>query len=156
MKRGCYYEDIQVGEKYVTTGRTITEADLVMFAALTGDYAPHHMDEEYAKKHPIFRTRVLHGLYTLALAEGLAYRIGLFDGVAALTVAWNNVKFLRPVFIGDTLHLEFEITGKRESKSKPDYGIVTTIYRMINQRNEVVMEAEHILMVPKKKVKREG
>ena len=147
---GRYYEDVKIGEKFTTTGRTITEADLLFFAALTGDYNPIHMDEEYSKKYTVYKTRVSYGLYTLSLAEGLAFRIGLFDGVHAMTIGWNNVKFILPVFIGDTLHLEFEVITKRKSKSRPTFGIVTLLYRVKNQKDKVVMEAEHIVMVPKK------
>lgn len=147
---GRYYEDVNIGEKFTTTGRTITEADLLFFAALTGDYNPIHMDEEYSKTHTIYKKRVSHGLYTLALSEGLAFRVGLFDGVHVMTIGWNNVKFILPVFIGDTLYLEFEVTAKRESKSKPTFGIVTMLYRVKNQKGTTVMEAEHIVMMPKK------
>jgi len=108
------------------------------------------MDEEYCKKHAIYKTRVVYGLFTLSLAEGLAYKIGLFDGTRAMTMGWNMVKFRKPVFIGDTLHLEFEAIAKRDSKSRPEFGVVTMLYRMKNQRDEVVLEAEHQLLVPKK------
>jgi len=149
---GRFYEDLQVGETFITSGRTVTETDIVLFGALTGDFNPIHMDEEFCKQHSIYKTRVAHGLFVLALAEGLVYRTGLFDGVRAVSLGWNNVRFVKPVFIGDTLHLEFKIVEKRESRSKPDFGIVTMLYQVKNGKNEVVLEAYHNVMVPKRRV----
>ncbi|MEM3525841.1 MAG: MaoC/PaaZ C-terminal domain-containing protein [Candidatus Jordarchaeaceae archaeon] len=147
---GKFFEDFRVNEKFVTPARTVTETDLVLFAALTGDYNPIHTDEEFAKKNSIFKTRVLHGLYTLSISEGLIFRLGLLDGVPAASLGWNNVKFTKPVFIGDTLHLELTVVEKRESKSNPTMGVIVIHYTMKNQRDEVVMEADHALFVGKK------
>jgi acyl dehydratase len=139
-----FYEDFEVGAEYVTTGRTIAESDLVQFAALTGDWNQLHTDEEYAKTTPYGR-RIAHGLYGLALMEGMKYRMGQGDGTAIASLSWT-VKFAKPIFIGDTLRTRWRITAKRETRHA-DRGIVTEIVELVNQRGEVVTEAEHLLMM---------
>ena len=80
--RGKYFEDFVIGEEFESPGRTITEADVMMFAGLSGDYNQVHTDEEYCKEHSIYKTRIAHGLFGLALVEGLKFREGLFEGTA--------------------------------------------------------------------------
>lgn len=139
-----YYEDFEVGQSYTTTGRTIAESDILQFAALTGDWNQLHTDEEYAKQHQ-FGQRIAHGLFGLALMEGMKYRMGHFDGSAIASLGWT-VKFAKPVFIGDTVRVQVRITGVRESKQS-DRGVITEAVHLVNQRDEVVTEAEHTVLM---------
>ncbi|MEM3384422.1 MAG: MaoC family dehydratase [Nitrososphaeria archaeon] len=152
-KKGKFYEEWNIGDTFITPGRTVTETDIVLFAALTGDYHPIHTDEEYSKKHSIYETRIAHGLFTLSMSEGLFFRLGLLDGVAGAALGWNNVKFTKPVLPGDTLRVEIKVTDKRESKSRPDFGIVSLHYTTKNQRGEIVMEADRAVLVKKQDIK---
>jgi len=140
-----YYEDLQVGEEYESPARTITEADIVNFAALSGDWSPVHCDEEYCKKTP-YKTRIAHGLLGLAIAEGLKFRLPEFTNARYVASLYWNYKFTGPILIGDTIRVRVRIQSKRETK-KPDRGIVVEYVTMLNQRDEVVQEGEHGLMV---------
>lgn len=141
---GMYFEDFQVGAESETNGRTISESDIVQFAALTGDWNPIHTDEEYCKNSP-YRTRIAHGLFGLALMEGMKFRLGHFDGTAIASLGWD-IKFAKPILIGDTLHVKVRIASKRETK-KPDRGILVEAVQLINQRKEIVTEGEHVVMM---------
>jgi acyl dehydratase len=140
-----YYEDLAVGEEYESPARTITEADIVNFAALSGDWSPVHCDEEYCKKTP-YKTRIAHGLLGLAIAEGLKFRLPEFTDVRYMASLYWNYKFTGPILIGDTVRIRVRIQSKRETK-KPDRGIVVEYVTMVNQRDEVVQEGEHGLMI---------
>jgi acyl dehydratase len=144
---GMYYEDFTVGSEYVTSGRTITETDIVQFAALTGDWAPIHTDEEFCKSTP-FKTRLAHGLFGVSLIEGLWFRFGYFDGTGLASLGWK-ISFVKPIFIGDTIRVKVKIASKRETK-KPDRGILVQEAEIVNQRDEVVTEAEHTVMIRRK------
>lgn len=137
MRRGLYFEELEPGMKFVSKGRTITETDVVNFAGLSGDYNPLHTNEQYAKT-TIFGRRIAHGVLGIALMVGFNQSLGITEETmhAFLGLEWD---FLRPVFIGDTLHLEIEVESKRESK-KDDRGIVNFRCRMVNQHGEVAQE----------------
>jgi acyl dehydratase len=139
-----FYEEFQVGDEFVTTGRTIAESDILQFAQLTGDWNQLHTDEEYAKGMP-FGRRIAHGLLGLALMEGMKYRMGHFDGTAIASLSWT-VKFARPIFIGDTVRVRARITAMRETR-QADRGILTEAVELLNQHDEVVTEAEHLVMM---------
>ncbi len=140
-----YYEDMQVGEEYQSPARTITEADIVSFAALSGDWNAVHCDEEYCKTTP-YKTRIAHGLLGLAIAEGLKFRLPEFATARYVASLYWNYKFTGPILIGDTIRVRVRVQSKRETK-RPDRGIVVEYVSMLNQRNEVVQEGEHGLMV---------
>jgi acyl dehydratase len=140
-----YYEDLEVGEEYESPGRTVTETDIVNFAALSGDWSPVHSDEEYCKRSP-YATRIAHGLLGLALAEGLKQRIPAFVNVRYMASLYWNYKFTGPILMGDTIRVRVKVSSKRETR-KPGRGIVVESVTMVNQRNEVVQEGEHGLMV---------
>jgi len=140
-----YYEDMEVGEEYESPSRTVTETDLVNFSAFSGDWSPVHSDEEFCRKTP-YKTRIVHGLLGLALTEGLKFRIPAFATARYMASLYWNYKFTAPILIGDTVRLMVKIQSKRETK-KPDRGIVIEYVTMLNQRNEVVGEGEHGLMV---------
>jgi acyl dehydratase len=142
-----YFEDFEIGDEFTTPGRTVTEADVVMFAGLTGDYNRLHTDAEYMKDS-IFGERIAHGLLGLALVNGLKYRTDYnSDGVIAfLGLTW---KFTGPIRFGDTVHAVARIASKRET-SKPDRGIVVQAIQVFNQRGEVVQEGEFTSMLKRR------
>lgn len=143
-----FYEDLQVGEEYESPARTITEADIVNFSAISGDWSPVHTDEEYCKRTP-YKTRIAHGLLGLAAVEGLKQRIPAFADVRYMASLYWNYKFTGPILIGDTIRIRVRIASKRETK-KPDRGIVVEYVTMLNQRGEIVQEGEHGLMALRK------
>jgi acyl dehydratase len=141
---GRFYEDFRVGEKFTTPARTITEADVSLFAGLSGDYNPVHTDAEYAKT-TAFGQRVAHGPLGIALVSGLLSRLGIFDGTAAasLGIDW---KFRGPILIGDTLHVEMSVNSMRETRD-PSRGIIVRDVQLVNQKGEVVQEGTSTLMM---------
>jgi acyl dehydratase len=135
----AYFEDCRVGDKVVTPGRTITEADLVLFAAHTGDWLPPHTDVEFAKTTP-FGERIAHGLLTLAVGSALLLRLGEFTFLPRSSIAVaevDKVYFRNPTRIGDTLYLETEIQRMLEL----DQGRGLLIIRCVvnNQRGEATV-----------------
>lgn len=139
-----YYDELTVGQEWNSPRRTITEADIVMFAALTGDHNPVHTDEEFAKS-TVFGGRILHGPAGFAIATGLESRLGIKEGtaVAFLGMTWD----LRgPIKIGDTIHVNQVVGSKRETK-KPGVGIVNFQVSLRNQRGESVQEGEWKVMM---------
>lgn len=144
------YEDFNVGDEFMTQGRTITDADVVLFAGLTGDYNPIHVDEEFSKQRSVFKTRVVHGLFTLSVAEGLFFSYGWLESGNAITVSYNDVKFTEPVFIGDTIHFSGKVKMKRESKSNPGWGIIEIGMTGLNQKNIAFLSFEHVYLVRRK------
>lgn len=144
----CYFEDFEVGEIFVSPGRTVTEADVVNFAGLSADYNPLHVDAEYAK-NSIFGERIAHGLLGLIIASGLFTRTALnltLRETGLVLLGINNWKFTGPIRIGDTVHLEVEIADKRETKN-PERGIIAFKRKLINQKGEVVQEGEMPMLV---------
>ncbi len=128
-----YYEDIQIGNRTVTRGRTITEADIVNFAGLSGDWHPLHTDAEYAKSLP-FGERISHGLLVLSVASGL---MPLNDLAIIAFYGMDKVRFTAPVKMGDTIHVEAEVVEKQE---KGDSGGVVSLKQSVkNQRDEDVI-----------------
>lgn len=137
MNRGLYFEEFSVGQQVVTPSRTITEADIVNFAGLSGDYNLIHTDAEYAAETP-FGQRVAHGLLVLAIVSGLAARTGVMEGTVIAFREINGWKFSRPVFIGDTIHAVLTV---KETKPLPRLGGGAVILGLDvrNQRGETVM-----------------
>ena len=132
-----YFEDFNVGDKFTTPSRTITETDVVNFAGLSGDYHLMHTDDEYAKSKG-FDKRIVYGWLTLAIAHGLLFRLGLpLNSITFLGI--DNVRFIHWVLPGDTIHCEAEVTSKRLTK-KTDRGIVNFTVHILNQRQELVAE----------------
>ncbi len=142
-----YYEDFQLGQEWTSPGRTVTEADVTLFAMLSGDYDEIHTSEDFARRESPYKTRIAHGMLGLTMVEGLKKRIPAFAEtryIASLEWTW---KFSGAIFIGDTVHVKIRIGQMRESKSKPDRGIIWEQGQVINQRGEVVQEGEHSLMI---------
>ncbi|WP_019579853.1 MaoC/PaaZ C-terminal domain-containing protein [Pseudomonas mandelii] len=143
-QNALYFDELNVGQEWNSPRRTITEADIVMFAALTGDHNPVHTDEEFAKT-TVFGGRILHGPAGFAIATGLESRLGIKEGtaVAFLGMTWD----LRgPIKIGDTIHVNQKVGSKRATK-KPGVGIVNFQVALVNQRGESVQEGEWKVMM---------
>lgn len=135
--RGRYFEEFEVGFEATTPARTITETDVVNFAALTGDWNPLHTDVEFART-TVFGQRIAHGLLVLSIASGLITRLGLIEGTAEAfrELSW---KFRAPVFIGDTIHAVATVTETRPLP-RLNSGMVILEVSVINQRGEVVQK----------------
>ncbi len=144
---GYYFEEVELGQTMVTRGRTITETDIVQFAALTGDYNPMHTDAEYMKSHPMGQ-RVAHGMLTLSYAVGQIYQLGFMERTV---IAFRSVemKFSLPVFIGDTLHSELKIIEKKEAR-RLGGGTITAEVKIINQDGKTVQSGTMTLIIASK------
>ena len=113
MATGLYFEEFEVGAQYVSQGRTVTEADVVAFAGLSGDYNPLHTDATFAGKTQ-FGERIAHGMLTVAMSTGMSNLTGIFAGTTIALVE-QNIKYTGAVKFGDTVHLEMEVILKKES-----------------------------------------
>lgn len=139
-----YFDDYLLNEQRHTGGRTVTETDIVLHAGQSGDFFPHHMDEEWCKTQP-FRKRIAHGTLIFTIGVGLtAHEINEH----AMTYGYDRLRFIKPVFIGDTIRATVTISEKKEYK-KPGYGIVTELLELYNQHKELVLVCEHLLLVKK-------
>lgn len=145
---GLYYEDLEVGYKYGTSAKTVFESDVGMFVAVTGLYEDLFCNIEYIKKS-LFKKRFAPGALTWAIAQGLTIRTGLYDDTFLAILGVNNMRLVAPVFINDTIHVEVEVLERRET-SKGDRGILNSMFRVLNQRDELVMEYEMKQMVLKR------
>ncbi len=141
---GLYYEEIEIGTELVTRGRTITEADLVSFAGLTGDYNPMHTDAEYMKGS-VFGQRIAHGMLTLSYAVGQAYQLGFMERTV-IAFRGLEMKFSLPVFIGDTLHSELKVREKKEAR-RMGGGWVTLDVKIVNQDGKTVQSGEWTMLI---------
>ncbi|HEX2906963.1 MAG TPA: MaoC/PaaZ C-terminal domain-containing protein [Phototrophicaceae bacterium] len=141
---GYYFEEVEIGQTFVTRGRTITEADIVQFAALTGDFNPIHTNAEYAKTHMVGQ-RVAHGMLTLSYAVGLIYQLGFMERTV-LVFRSLEIKFSQTVFIGDTIHAQLTITEKKEMK-RLGGGIVTAEVKIINQAGKTIQSGSMELLM---------
>lgn len=146
---GLWYEDFDTEQERLSPGRTITEADLVAFSGLTGDFSQVHTDEEFCKKTE-FGTRIAHGLLGLSIAQGLSWRTNYTQGTGVASLGWDKWAFKLPIFIGDTLRVRWRLIDKRESGSKPNMGIITEHVQLINQHGDVVQDGEHITLIRKR------
>jgi acyl dehydratase len=143
MTKTEYYEDYVVGSQRETSGRTITEADFVVHAGHSGDYFPHHVDAEFARTTP-FGQRIAHGTMTFTIGIGLtASQIN----PVAFTYGYDKLRFPKPVFISDTIRTRITVKDKQEDPKRKELGRVIEACEVLNQRNEVVMYCEHILLV---------
>ncbi|MDB5892594.1 MAG: MaoC-like protein [Rhodoferax sp.] len=136
-----YFDDVVVGASFTSATHAITVADIASFCDLTRDHHPLHTDADYAGSRG-FGGVIAHGLYGLALMEGLKTELKLYQNSSIASLGWDRVRFLRPVIAGDVVRVRFEFTEKRAS-SRPGRGIVTETLRLVNQRDESVIEAQH-------------
>ncbi|MFT3844221.1 MAG: MaoC/PaaZ C-terminal domain-containing protein [Lacibacter sp.] len=141
-----YYEEFELNEVRQTKGRTVTETDIVIHAGQSGDFFPHHMDEEWCKTQP-FGKRIAHGTLIFTVAIGLTAE---FINEVSMTYGYERLRFIKPVFINDTIKVTVTIKEKKDHK-KPEFGLITELVECFNQNKELVMICEHILLVNKKK-----
>jgi 3-hydroxybutyryl-CoA dehydratase len=144
-RQGLYYEDYFVGMAVTTAGRTVTEADIVNFAGLSGDWTQIHVDAEYVKGHP-FGQRVAHGLLGMSIASALLVRTGLLEGTVIAFRQIDEWKFSRPVYIGDTIHVRAIVT---ELKPMPRLGggSVSLLVEILNQSDLVTQHGTWTMLV---------
>lgn len=141
-----YFEDYQIGDARTTLGRTVTEADIVLHAGQTGDFFPHHMDAEWCKEHD-FGQRIAHGTLVLSIAVGLTANV---INPVAFSYGYDRIRFIKPVFIGDTIHVEVSIGDKRDDPKRPAHGFVHEQCVALNQRGETVLAFTHLHLVERR------
>jgi acyl dehydratase len=141
-----FFEDYVLNEPRETSGRTITEADVVIHAGHSGDFYPHHVDAEFAKTTS-FGQRIAHGTMTFAIGIGLT---ATDINPHAFTYGYDRLRFPKPVFIGDTIHTRITIAKLEPDEKRPHLGRVIEKCEVLNQRGEVVLACEHILLVKKR------
>lgn len=144
---GRFFEDYEVGQKMITRGRTITEADIVQFGALTGDFNPMHFDDDYMKGHMIGK-RVAHGMLTVSYAVGQAYQLGFMEQTV-LSFRSIEMKFSTPVFVGDTVHVELTVAEKKAAR-RLGGGTVTLNIRIVNQEGVAVQKGSWVVLIASK------
>ena len=146
---GLYFEEFEPGQVIEHVNRrTVTETDNILFSTLTLNMAPLHLDEEYSKT-TIYGQRLVNSLFILGLVSGITVPEST-QGTTLGNLGFKEIKFPKPVFHGDTIHVRTEIVDKRESKSRDDSGIVTFRHLGINQRDEVVCDAVRIGLMLKR------
>jgi acyl dehydratase len=134
---GLWFDELQVGQIFRhPIRRTVTETDNILFTAMTHNPAQLHLDEEYMKGTE-YGQRLVNSAFTLGLMVGISVGDTTL-GTAVANLGWDEVRFPKPVFHGDTIHVETEVIELRQSKSRPDQGIVTFLHRAFNQRDELV------------------
>jgi acyl dehydratase len=138
-----FFDDVEVGQEWISLGRTVTEADIVNFAGLSGDYNPIHMDHEFAKTTP-FRRPIAHGVLIWAISSGLALYAPAMRTMAFLSIReWH---FRSPVFIGDTIRVRSKVLEK-EVRARGRRGIIAWERQIVNQENRVVQEGITLTLV---------
>jgi acyl dehydratase len=142
-----YYEDLNVGDEHQSTGRTVTETDVVSFAGLSGDFNNMHIDEEFAKK-TVFGTRVAHGLCVLSIASGLWFTMPRLATVAFMGL--EDWRFSGAVKFGDTIRITRKLVEKREHK-RPDMGFLIFEVNVHNQSDEIVQKGRWVILVQRRK-----
>ena len=139
-----YFEAFELNDTRTTKGRTITETDIVIHAGQSGDFFSYFLGEEWCKTQP-FKKRIAHGTLIFTVAVGLTADM---VNEVAMTYGYERLRFIKPVFINDTISVTITIKDKKDHK-KPEYGLVTELVECFNQHKELVMVCEHILLVHK-------
>jgi 3-hydroxybutyryl-CoA dehydratase len=139
------FEEIEVGRSFASARRTVTDADILLFAGISGDFHAPHMDDVYAAQESIFGKRVAHGLLTVAIGNGMRSDLDDWDDVV---YAGLSRRFVGPVFAGDTIHTEYVVAEARPSRSNPDRGVVQVALEIVNSRTgEKVATGEDTYLV---------
>jgi acyl dehydratase len=133
---GLYFEDFETAGDLTTRGRTVTEADVVLFAGLTGDFVELHTNEEYARQTP-FGRRIAHGAFVFSVSVGLSTRTNLLDDTLLAFAGVDKLRFVAPVFMGDTIRVTKRVAERKELGTTQ--GTVTFETRVLNQRGELVL-----------------
>jgi acyl dehydratase len=146
---GKFFEDFVVDQEYLTPSRTLTETDVVMFAAMSGDYNELHTSEAFGKSTQ-FGKRIVHGLLGLAVSHGLFFRLGLVEGTAIAFLGIESWKFEAPSFLGDTIRVKIKVAEKRPSQSKPDRGVIKFFFQVIKEDRTVIQSGYKSIMIRRK------
>lgn len=141
-----YFEDYAIGFTRRTLGRTLTETDIVIHAGQTGDFFPHHMDAQWCAQQD-FKRRIAHG--TLVLSVGIGMTASTINP-RAMSYGYDRVRFIRPVFIDDTLTVTARITERRDHPKRKTHGIVVEAVEITNQHGECVLACEHLYLVERR------
>lgn len=141
-----FFEDYEVGSERRTFGRTITESDFVLHAGHSGDYFPHHVDAAWCATQPIGQ-RIAHGTLIFTVGIGLTATV---INPRAMSYGYDRMRFVRPVFINDTIHTVTRIAEKRDHAKRTGHGIVVEAVDIRNQRNETVLACEHLYLVDRR------
>jgi len=144
-----HYEEFEEGQTFESSGRTVTETDVVNYAAIDGDWTELHTNTEYADEQP-FGQRVVHGPLTFSIAMGLAYRCGFMERTVLGFLGMETMDFPKPVFIDDTVYGTYTITNKRDLESRPNAGVVSVQFDLHNQHEELVFDSEMKFLVKRR------
>jgi acyl dehydratase len=145
--RGRTFEEFEIGEEIISGARTITEADVVNFACLSGDFHPEHMNADYAQKGPLGE-RIAHGLLIMSIATGLLNQTGAFEGTN-IAVLEMRARFVKAIKFGDTIRAVQRIVKKKET-SKADRGVLTSQILVLNQDDQPVLKADLVALMYRK------
>jgi len=146
-----YFEEFQPGQKIVSAGRTVSEADIVAFAGLSGDFNQIHTDAEFSKKTPVGQ-RVAHGLLGTSIASGLAVQTGVLEGTILAFREINEWKFILPLTIGDTIHVELDVQETKALR-RIGGGLVVIAIDVVNQNSQTIMKGTWTVLVVSKPAK---
>lgn len=146
--RGMYFEEFQPGQRVLTAGRTVTEADIISFAGLSGDFNQIHTDAHFSQTSP-FGQRVAHGLLGLSIASGLTVQTGVMEGTVIAFREVNEWKFAKPVLIGDTIHVEVEVLETKALRRLGGGSVVLSL-DVKNQHGDTVMKGSWTVLVASK------
>jgi len=143
-----YWEEWEIGAEFESPARTVTEADIVNFAGLSGDYNPLHIDEEFCKTTQ-FGTRIAHGPLIYAIAAGLMFQLHLYDDTLIAFLGFDSLKFTKHVVAGDTIRVRIKVLEKRET-SRSDRGVMKRQLQVFNQRDEMVQDAVQAFLLQRR------
>lgn len=146
--RGMFFEEFETGQKIVSVGRTVTESDIVSFAGLSGDFTQIHVDSEYSKSS-LAGQRVAHGLLGLSIASGLAVQTGVLEGTVIYFREIDEWKFVKPIYIADTIHVEMEVLETKAMR-RVGGGTVDIVLNVLNQSGETVMKGTWTVLIASK------
>jgi acyl dehydratase len=145
LAESLHYENVEIGREFRTRGHTVSDSDLSGFADLTHDHHPLHCDDAFARTMG-FPRRIAHGLFGLALMEGLKSELGLYETTSVASLGWDQVRFRKPVVSGDTVHVRVRLETMRPSRD-PTRGVVTEVVELVNDRGEVAISASHATLL---------
>ena len=150
-----YLDEYVVGERFISTARTVTETDVVLFSCLTGDMHQNHTDAA-AMEHSVFGQRIAQGLLGISWAHGFLYRLDLITESAIAFLEIEDWKFLAPIFFGDTIHAEITVKDIVPSRSKPDRGVLKLYFEIVNQNGKICQCGTKCIMMKRKADEKEG
>jgi acyl dehydratase len=143
-----YLEDLVVGREYASAGRTLTDADIMAFCGVSGDFNQLHTNELWVREHTPFRGRIAHGLLVLSIASGL--RCELLDELEVIAYVDAARRFAAPAYIGDTIHARWRVDETRPSSSRPEMGVVTLGAEVLNQDGVVLQHGTDVILVARR------